>query len=68
MTIQIKFLFLWELLKTENVPLKLTPNDCGYDQCGIAELRLYPPTQNLPAGATACKPLKPALVMSRCWA
>lgn len=41
-------------------------NGCGYDQCGIAELRLYHPTQNLQAGATARIPLKPALVMSRC--
>jgi len=44
---------------------KLATNGCGYDQCGIAELRLYPPIQNLPAGAAARKPLKPALVMSK---
>jgi hypothetical protein len=48
--------------------LRIACNVRGYAQCGIAWLRLYHTIQTLPAGTTACKPLKPALGMSRCYA
>jgi hypothetical protein len=35
---------------------KLPTNVSGYVKCGIADLQLYPPIQNLPAGAAARKP------------
>jgi hypothetical protein len=38
--------------------------DCGKQ--GIAWLRMYHPIQNLPAGATPAKPLKPAWHMTYC--